>query len=438
MSSSTSDRTRVGGRRWARDPPNTRPSRLRRYWCEPNFGVMSNLSLVDESSPQGVERSAEMDEALLALRSGAWLTVAGVLMLFGSSILNQLGDPSQRLTLPTVGWIMLGCVLLGQVSAVVTVEVRREWIRNSFSVDGIYNYLWTSSMVEGVGLAIGVVLVPAAVVHLSLMMLMMVVFAGYFYRRWQAISFMVFAPTVNTVAVVLATPPAVPFSQFTPAAFVPFIGVTLLAGAFVAVVRRGRDRVERRARIVATVGLARALDLRDTYTADHSGTVARYAAAMATSLGLAPRHVERVRVAGLLHDVGKIGIPDAVLLKPAKLTEAEWVMMRRHPELGAQMLDSTTLRDVRRWVLAHHERPDGKGYPYGLRGDDIPLEARIIAIADAFEAMTADRVYRSGMPQADAIAELRRCAGTQFDPEVVEVFVGTLRAAEVSGAAEAA
>lgn len=388
---------------------------------------MATLALLDDPGPGETETSSELDEAILALRSGAWMTVAGVLMLILSTGLNQAGAPAERFAMPTIGWVLLGAVLALQVGAVAAVELGRSWIRSSCTPDGIYRYLWSTSMLEGLALAAGIVLVPAGVIPLSLMMLMMVVYAGYFYRRVEAISFIAFAVAANTVAVVVATPPEVPASQFRAAAIVPFAVTILMAGAFVAVVRRGRDHVERRARLVATVGLAHALDVRDAKTANHSETVADYAVAMACRLGLSPRRVERVRLAGLLHDVGKIGIPDSVLLKPGRLTEAEWLMMRRHPELGAQMLDSATLRDVRLWVLAHHERPDGTGYPYGLRGDDIPIEARILAVADAFEAMVSDRPYRAGRPQAEALAELRRCTGTQFDADVVAAFEETLR-----------
>lgn len=386
---------------------------------------MSTPERVDPPVSGVPDASSEIDEALLALRSGAWLTVIGVVILLVALALNQLGDPAERLDAgPT--WWMLICVLVGQVGAVLAVEFGRGWIRRRCTAAGVYRYLWTTSVLEALGLAVGIVLLPAAVVQLSLTLLMMVIYAGYFYGRWQAISFMVCAVAASATAVAIATPPDPSMSMFTAAVIVPLAGVTLMAGVFVAVVRRGRDGVERRARIVATVGLAHALDLRDAYTADHSDTVAAYAAAMASELGLSRSHVERVRLAGLLHDVGKIGIPDAVLLKPGALTDDEWAQMRRHPELGAQMLDSTTLRDVRRWVLAHHERPDGRGYPEGLRGSDIPLEARILSVADAFEAMTSDRVYRAAMPVEDAVAELHRCAGTQFDPDVVAALVRTL------------
>ena len=384
------------------------------------------MRVLDSSESLSLETSAELDEALVALRSGAWLTVAGDAMLLGALVISQLSQEAGRLDVSPVAWVMLIVVLVGQCAVAATVEIGRPWIRRTFSADAIYRYLWSTSMIEGLALAIGIVLAPAAMIQLSLMTLMMVVFAGYFYKSWQAISFILFAVLAGIAAVVIAEPPAVTPSAFTASSVMPLLGVTLMAGGFVATVRRSRDRVERRARVVAAVGLARALDLRDPNTARHSDTVAGYAAQMAQRLGLPPRAVERVHLAGILHDVGKIGIPDAVLLKPGKLSEAEWEQMRGHPQLGAQMLDSTTLRDVRKWVLAHHERPDGRGYPSGLQGDEIPLEARILAVADSFEAMTADRVYRTGMPVQDAVQELIRCSGTQFDPRVVDAFLQSL------------
>jgi diguanylate cyclase (GGDEF)-like protein/putative nucleotidyltransferase with HDIG domain len=184
-----------------------------------------------------------------------------------------------------------------------------------------------------------------------------------------------------------------------------------------------RNAVEQ---IAAVLILAETLDLRDSGTAQHSQTVGRLCERIATALGLEPEHVERVRLAGLLHDLGKIGVADPILRKPGALNDAEWAEMRKHPELGARILSGANLDDLSAWVLAHHERPDGRGYPSGLAGDAIPLEARILAVADSFEAMTSDRVYRAGMPVEDAIEELRRCAGTQFDSDVVEAFLGVL------------
>jgi diguanylate cyclase (GGDEF)-like protein/putative nucleotidyltransferase with HDIG domain len=176
----------------------------------------------------------------------------------------------------------------------------------------------------------------------------------------------------------------------------------------------------------AVLVLAETMDLRDNGTALHSQTVARYAEAVARRFELAAPHVERVRLAGLLHDIGKIGVPDNVLQKSGPLDEAEWAEMRKHPELGARMLAGANLDDISGWVLAHHERPDGRGYPSGLTAREIPLEARILAAADAFEAMTGDRVYRAAMPVVDAMAELLRHAGTQFDAAVVEALIASL------------
>jgi putative nucleotidyltransferase with HDIG domain len=174
--------------------------------------------------------------------------------------------------------------------------------------------------------------------------------------------------------------------------------------------------------LAAAMLLAETLDLRDVATARHSETVGRYAERIAHQLGLRPDQIERVRVAGVLHDIGKLGISDAVLLKPGRLEPHEWEEIRRHPELGARILEHANLRDVASWVLAHHERVDGGGYPRGLAGESIPLEGRILAVADAYEAMTTDRPYRCAVSATEARAELRRGAGTQFDPRVVAAF----------------
>jgi len=169
-----------------------------------------------------------------------------------------------------------------------------------------------------------------------------------------------------------------------------------------------------------------AVDARDASTHDHSSTVARYAAAIAAQLGLPGDSVERVRIAGLLHDVGKVGIPDSILLKPGKLTDEEWTEMRRHPEIGARIIASPGLADVREWVLRHHERPDGRGYPDGLQRSQIPIEARILSVADAYEAMTADRPYRRALSESTARSEILSGRGSQFDDDVVDAFLSHL------------
>jgi putative nucleotidyltransferase with HDIG domain len=178
--------------------------------------------------------------------------------------------------------------------------------------------------------------------------------------------------------------------------------------------------------LAAAMLLAETLDLRDVGTARHSDTVGRYAEAIARALDLPEARVERIRAAGVLHDIGKLGVADAVLKKPGPLTDEEWEEMRRHPELGARILDHANLRDISGWVLAHHERIDGRGYPHALAGDEIPLEARILAVADAYEAMTADRAYRSALGHDAAQKELCAGAGTQFDPRVVDAFLAVI------------
>jgi diguanylate cyclase (GGDEF)-like protein/putative nucleotidyltransferase with HDIG domain len=178
--------------------------------------------------------------------------------------------------------------------------------------------------------------------------------------------------------------------------------------------------------IMAVLNFAEAVDLRFSGSTRHSETVGRYAEMMARELGLPERRVSRIRLAGILHDIGKATVPNSILHKPGPLTEEEYELIKRHPELGAQMIEHISLSDVREWVAAHHERPDGLGYPHGLSGSAIALEARIVAVADAYEAMTSDRPYRDSIGYVGALAELRRCAGTQFDPVAVDALIDAL------------
>ncbi len=179
-------------------------------------------------------------------------------------------------------------------------------------------------------------------------------------------------------------------------------------------------------RLAAVMLLAETLDLRDPHTAQHSRTVGSYARKAAAALGLAPERVERIQAAGVLHDLGKLGVADAILFKPGRLDEAEWREMRRHAEIGARILEHAGMQDIASWVRAHHERVDGDGYPDRLPASEIPIEARILAVADAYEAMIAERPYRPAMSPGQAREELMRCAGTQFDPVVVEAFLAAL------------
>ena len=187
------------------------------------------------------------------------------------------------------------------------------------------------------------------------------------------------------------------------------------------------DTPDRAAQYRAAESLAKAVDDRDAYTGSHSQRVGDYSARIARRLGADEPAIELTRLAGNLHDLGKLAIPEEVLRKPTTLSEAERLMLERHPQIGYRMLESLGVQPVAAWVLHHHERWDGAGYPNKLAGDQIPLGARIIFVADAFDAMTSDRAYRRAIPKRDALAELQRCAGTQFDPEVVKALADELR-----------
>jgi diguanylate cyclase (GGDEF)-like protein/putative nucleotidyltransferase with HDIG domain len=186
--------------------------------------------------------------------------------------------------------------------------------------------------------------------------------------------------------------------------------------------RRLAEGPDRAARLRAAASLAHAVDARDAYTGSHSYMVGELAARVARRMGLDSEAVELTRLAGSLHDLGKLAIPEEILRKPGPLNEAERLVLERHPQIGFRMLDSLGVEPVASWVLHHHERWDGNGYPERRAGGDIPLGARILFVADAYDAMTTDRVYRSRLSHDLAIDELERCAGTQFDPEVVAAF----------------
>jgi diguanylate cyclase (GGDEF)-like protein/putative nucleotidyltransferase with HDIG domain len=179
------------------------------------------------------------------------------------------------------------------------------------------------------------------------------------------------------------------------------------------------DAAERHARLRAAEGLIRVVDAKDTYAGVHSQAVSRMAEAIARSMGLDAEVVEQVRLAGLLHDLGKIAIPDRILQKPGKLDPDELKVMREHAVLGARLVEGLGVSPVDRWILHHHEWWDGSGYPLGLAGEEIPLGSRIILVADAFDAMTSDRCYRPAGTVDAAIAELRKRCWTQFDARVV-------------------
>ncbi|MCK4409217.1 MAG: HD-GYP domain-containing protein, partial [Candidatus Eisenbacteria sp.] len=178
--------------------------------------------------------------------------------------------------------------------------------------------------------------------------------------------------------------------------------------------------------------LTSAIDASDPYTRGHSERVTHYSVAIARDMRLSERRVQAIEYAGFLHDMGKIGINHGILTKPGSLTDDEWQAMKEHPAIGARIVsDLDFLKGAREVVLYHHERYDGKGYPEGLAGEQIPLEARIAKVADAFDAMMSNRPYRSSLGLQKSVQELEDGKGTEFDPKVVEAFLAVLDAGKV-------
>lgn len=216
------------------------------------------------------------------------------------------------------------------------------------------------------------------------------------------------------------------------------LGFLLMTSVFAAFVTdRGREAEHRLvdAYDATLAALSRALDERDVETEGHSRRVTAYALRLGVEAGMDDEALVQLARGAMMHDIGKIGVPDQILRKPGPLTADEWAIMRRHPGLGAHILSAVpSLTDALSVVLQHHERWDGGGYPDGLRGEDIDLAARVFAIVDAYDAMTSDRPYRRARPHEEAVAEIQGCAGTQFDPVLVELFAA-LSAAEWDAAA---
>jgi putative nucleotidyltransferase with HDIG domain len=196
-----------------------------------------------------------------------------------------------------------------------------------------------------------------------------------------------------------------------------------------------RERAERLAalQLGVLVSMIETLALRDRMTARHSAAVARYSRAMARALGWSPSEQELVHTAALLHDIGKFAFPDSILLAASRLTDEQWEAVKRHPEDGARIVRRLDgYGPVAEIVHAHHERWDGTGYPQALAGETIPKAARVIAVADTYDVLTARDSYRHPIPAEAAVAELRRVAGTQFDPRVVEALATVLGSDELS------
>jgi HD-GYP domain-containing protein (c-di-GMP phosphodiesterase class II) len=181
---------------------------------------------------------------------------------------------------------------------------------------------------------------------------------------------------------------------------------------------------ENRQLFIGTVkGLAAAIDGKDPYTRGHSERVSRFSVAIAQRMGINDDEVEKIRISALLHDVGKIGIDDSVLKKPAALTDEEYELMKKHPQKGYKIMSQIpAMKEFLPGMYMHHEMVDGKGYPQGLKGDEIPLMGKIVAVADTFDAMTTDRPYQKAMKFEDAVARIESFVNTRYDAEVVAAF----------------
>jgi len=188
------------------------------------------------------------------------------------------------------------------------------------------------------------------------------------------------------------------------------------------------DKLLERTHFEMVMAFSEALDAKDQYTAGHSHRVMEYSIGIAKHIKMDEKYIECLRKSALLHDIGKIGVPDVVLHKQSKLTDEEYAIIKSHTEIGATILKSIkSFKDFVPSVYHHHERYDGKGYPQGIQGEKIPLHARIIAVADSFDAMTSNRPYRKAFPLKTALSEIERNKGIQFDPYIAGVFIDIFR-----------
>ena len=250
--------------------------------------------------------------------------------------------------------------------------------------------------------------------------------AGFFSLRYGGADYIVYAVSLANDWLCLSVYDATDiFIQMRQTLFFTIVASLLVVFVLLAILIRSNRKQERFNRVSSVVeALAAAIDAKDTYTNGHSGRVADYAEEIGRRCGYSEKRLEELHMMGLLHDVGKIGIPDAVINKPGKLTEEEYEIIKTHPLIGSQIISKATEMDrAAVGIRLHHERYDGSGYPDGLSGSDIPEEARIIAVADAYDAMTSRRSYRDALEQSAVRREIERGRGTQFDPVFADVML---------------
>ena len=374
--------------------------------------VIDNVSLTDESSPAWQGHRAEAEQTFIwvgRLAAFAWFLGA----LLSSIYMLSTDDLSGA----SVG--MLALCGVGFAAALIVPWSRAErW--------------WVLPMI---GYATAVIAVATVVLDkpgIAAFHLFPLLFLAFFYwGRWSVmIAGYVVWSTVFVASEVLR-PGEVNLEQLL-VAMPTYIATSAMVGVLANRVR-GISRTERR-RFKATVeALCAALSARDGYTGEHSAETLELVTSVTDQLDLPVADVDTIADVALLHDIGKIGIPNEVLHEPGKLNEAQWEIMKQHPVIGERIVARIPgLEKVAKAIRHEHERWDGKGYPDGLKGDDIPLASRIVLVCDAFHAMTSDRPYRTAMPVEEARAELVRNAGTQFDPVIVGALLSSLDISENS------
>jgi HD-GYP domain-containing protein (c-di-GMP phosphodiesterase class II) len=362
------------------------------------------------ASWQGLKAEAQQTFIWVGrLAAFAWLLVALLATVFMATTSDLSSD----------SYLMVGLCAVGFIASLLVPWSRAErW--------------WVLPMIAYATVVISLATVVLNKPGITAFHLFPLLFLAFFYwGRWDVmtVGYALWAATF-TIAEALR-PGALDLEQLI-VAMPTYIATSAMVGILANRVR-GISRTERR-RFKATVeALCAALSARDGYTGEHSAETLQLVSAVTDQLGLPADQVETIADVALLHDIGKIGIPNEVLHEPGKLSAEQWEIMKQHPVIGERIVARIPgLETVAEAIRHEHERWDGKGYPDGLKGDSIPLASRIVLVCDAFHAMTSDRPYREAMPVDEARAELVRHAGTQFDPVVVGALLSSLDVAETN------
>lgn len=368
-----------------------------------NLLVFAILSIISESMPVAMPKGGYVTVSFAINFAAAILFPAGVvlsmaaaggLLVFGQAAVEQ----------PLYKRLFNASQFILSIAAA----------RFVFIISGTANFQWNwESVFVYIIVALTYMFVNLSIVSVALSMMQgkRLIDLWLSIVRWTAPNFLPLVPLGLLVALV--------YNNYGP------LGLMLLFIPLLVSRHSFQLYVDMRQNYLATVeALVQALEAKDAYTSGHSERVARLSVSIAEELKMPEEKIESVKYAGVLHDVGKIGVSETILNKKGKLTDVEWNVIRNHPGIGENIIKNIKfLFDIGPFVRHHHERFDGLGYPDGLRGGEIPLEARIIAVADTYDAITSDRSYRKGRKQQEALQELQKVAGTQLDPHLVDIFL---------------